>query len=868
MDHADSQTAPKRPTRLTTHTNSRPYAPTLPISRRRRPDRPAPGLLTGLLILGLLGGSWSRAAGAQSSEQTPAQESRTQSLRAAVLDPRYADWLRSVQGLISTPEEELFLSLQQDYRRDQFIQAFWSVRDPDPRTPVNELKRRWDETVRAGNLGFEAGDPRLLVYLLNGEPGRWNLPNGRSVARCFAKRGELEIWFYNGSERTARQFVVIFQRRAKSQPYEIWVPGMPVRPTQRGGLPTRNVEALCADDLFGYATAHISRTASYDQLIEEVTSAPQPSAEWLAVFAAGTTSLPDDAEIFEVDHEISFPDRRQSRTGVRLILDIDREVAPGRIFEETVFHHFLVTGEILREGSLFESFRYRFDGPTPPEAASIPLGLTRYLRPGDWQLRVKVEDVFANRFAQIVSDLTVPSPEGRPEPAAPSRETPIEGPNIELSVPAGDVLTGLTRFRATSNVELDKVTFFLDDRPVLSKRRPPYSVELDLGDAAQPHRVRVVGIRDEEELVTDQVWLNQGAQRFRVRLIEPRPGGIYPGSLTARVDVETPDGTAPESVDIYLDTQKVASLEEPPYLVGLRFSSGRPAVIRAVATLEDGTTSEDAVVIGTAELDERIAVRLVQVPAAVTDADGTPIQGLELADFTVREDGSPMDIQSVEWSADLPLSVALLVDRSSSIAPHIAGIRAAAETLASSTMADETSQLAVLSFADRATIDSPLSGDLTDKLRILAGLQPLGRTALWDALTVALNHLEGASSTPVVVLFTDGEDEISQVTLDQVVATATTSSATVYAVAPRDTLPDRATRRGLQRLAETTGGELILLDDLAGLETAFEQVLSQLRSRYLITVRSSAAEGSGPRQLDVDVNVRGAEVTARSSYSP
>ena len=825
------------------------------------------------LIVALVGvaamvtASWIPAT-AQQLPETPRSESETESLQASILAPRYSDWLRSVQGLISQAEEELFLGLKQDYRRDQFIQAFWNVRDPDPRTAVNELERRWDETVRAGNLGFEPGDPRLLVYLLNGEPGRWTLPNGRSVARCFAKRGELEIWFYNGSERTARQFLVIFQRRSRAGSYEIWLPGMPLRPTQRSALPTQDIQMLCADDLLGYATAQIGRTAGYDRLIEEITSAPEPSAEWLAVFAAGTTSLPDDAEVFEIDHEISFPDRRQSRTGLELILRINREQAPGRLFEGTLFHHFLVTGEILREGNLFESFRYRFDGPTQPEASSIPLGLTRYLRPGQWQLRVKVEDVFAGRFAQLIEDVTVPSPDGLAESEVESRETQAEGPQIELSLPAGDVITGLTRFRASSNVELDKVTFLLDDRPVLSKRRPPYSVELDLGDAAEPHRVRVVGYRGEEELVTDQVWLNQGARRFRVRLVEPRPGGIYPGSVTARVAVETPDGTAPQNVDIYLDDQKVASLSEPPYAVGLRFSSGRPAVIRALASLADGTTSEDAVVIGTAELDERIAVRLVQIPAAVTDSNGAPIEGLGLADFTVRENGSPMDIQSVEWSADAPLSLALVVDRSSSITPHIEDIRAAAENLATETLSDQLSQLAVLSFADRATIDSPLSGELTDKLRQLAGLVPLGRTALWDALTVALNHLEGASGAPVVVLFTDGEDEISQVGLDQVIATAASSSATVFAVAPRETLPDRATRRGLEQLVAISGGELILLDDIAGLDQAFATVLERLRSRYLVTVRSSAPEGSGQRTLDVEVSVRGARVSARSSYTP
>ena len=80
---------------------------------------------------------------------------------------------------------------------------------------------------------------------------------------------------------------------------------------------------------------------------------------------------------------------------------------------------------------------------------------------------------------------------------------------------------------------------------MVSKRRPPYSVELNLGPTPEPHRVRVVGMVGDQEVATDQIWLNQGAQRFRVELIEPRVGGIYPGSLTARVEVQTPDGQPP-----------------------------------------------------------------------------------------------------------------------------------------------------------------------------------------------------------------------------------------------------------------------------------------------------------------------------------
>ena len=60
---------------------------------------------------------------------------------------------------------------------------------------------------------------------------------------------------------------------------------------------------------------------------------------------------------------------------------------------------------VIRDGRLFESFNYGFQGPTPEGTGAIPMGFTRYLRPGPIQLRLLVEDVFDQQYAQIVRDL-------------------------------------------------------------------------------------------------------------------------------------------------------------------------------------------------------------------------------------------------------------------------------------------------------------------------------------------------------------------------------------------------------------------------------------------------------------------------------
>ena len=83
---------------------------------------------------------------------------------SAPLD-EHREWLESVSGFISRAEREFFLAIQQDYRRDAFIDKFWEVRDPDPMTRLNELYVRWKEYVAEAAIYFGFNDARAVVYI-------------------------------------------------------------------------------------------------------------------------------------------------------------------------------------------------------------------------------------------------------------------------------------------------------------------------------------------------------------------------------------------------------------------------------------------------------------------------------------------------------------------------------------------------------------------------------------------------------------------------------------------------------------------------------------------------------------------------------
>ena len=88
------------------------------------------------------------SAGQTENERAVREKTAALMERVKTLAPVYQEWVQSVAGLMSIAELEYFVDLEQDYRRDAFMEAFWQPRDPDPTTPGNELRMRWEEFKR------------------------------------------------------------------------------------------------------------------------------------------------------------------------------------------------------------------------------------------------------------------------------------------------------------------------------------------------------------------------------------------------------------------------------------------------------------------------------------------------------------------------------------------------------------------------------------------------------------------------------------------------------------------------------------------------------------------------------------------------
>ena len=540
---------------------------------------------------------------------------------------------------------------------------------------------------------------------------------------------------------------------------------------------------------------------------------------------------------------------------------------------------FLVDGVVLRRGETFDSFRYRFDAPpsgrarpttcrssssaTCARAAITSCCASSSSAPTATSARSATSRCrwcapAADPLGGVVAAGDLPS-----IPAAPG-DAGAE-PVVKLLAPPEGLTTGLLRLVAeVQGDEVSRLRFELDGHAVLSKARPPYSVELDLGRAPRLHRVRAVALDAAgEELASDEIAINAGPHRFAVRLVEPRPSP-QPGSVVrAHAVVEVPAGESLDRVELYLDETRLATLYQPPFIQPLTVPEGRDiSYVRAVAYLVEGGTAEDLVFLRAPEGLQKLDVQMVELYATVVDRHGRPVPGLGAGAFRVEEDGRPQQLARFQYLEDTPLHAGVLIDTSASMTEELDDAEKAALGFFQKLLTPRD-RACVITFADEPHVVVPFSSDLEVLAGGLAHLTADGETALYDSLIYALYEFNGLQGKRVLVLISDGEDVSSRYRFDDVLDFARRAGVAIYTIGLRlPTSADRA-RLALSRLASETGGRSFFIQHAAELDGIYHDIERELRAQYLLIYQS---DGTGDDETfrSVEVKMVDPEMTART----
>jgi Ca-activated chloride channel family protein len=814
---------------------------------------------------------------------------KQQEAALAKLAEKYRDWLKEVDPLISDAERAAFLALEKDYQRDAFIDRFWEVRDPYKNTGRNEFRDRYEsrlEEVKQRYGDTIPGDDRPRLFLLNGAPA------AVLVSRC-AVLVPLEVWFYHGSDRLGEDFFIVFYQRWGAGPYRVFNPLDGVgdlfsKNAASSGSENLNDVRSCpqGDDLLAAISFVLNQGMGYAMMEQKFEAKfDPPQKEWIASFNSYSTDLAEGASTFPATLDIKYPGRMQSRTLLQGLVSIPVKNAGQSDLGGHHSYNFVLNGEILSQGKLFDSFRYKFDFPsdaqTEAAGAELPLAFQRPLRPGSYNMVLKLEDLNARKYFRTEQPIQVPETDhlAPPEPKSPEEvatERLLAEANaalksgettVKLIPPRGDMQTGMMRFETlTTGSTIDKVTFALDGKAVLTKRKPPFSVELDLGALPRPRKLTVTAFDAAgARLADDELVVNAAEHRFRIRLTEPQRGKSYKTSLLAQAETEVPDGETLEHVEFYLNDTKIATLFQPPWSQPIVLPKNQAlAYVRTVAYLADGNSTEDLVFVNAPDDVAQLDVHFVELYTTAVDRAGHPVEGLKQKNFTVVEDGAKQEIARFERVTDLPLHTAVVLDISASMEKSLDEARQAALKYLEDTVRPKD-RAAVITFNDHPNLAVKFTHEVSELAGGLAGLKAERGTALYDTLVYSLYYFNGIKGQRAILLLSDGRDESSRFSYEDTLDYARRAGVAIYAIG----LGQDVDKKKLDKIAEETGARAFFIQSSNELPGIYATIERELRSKYLIAYQSANTGNENTfRTVELKCDQPGVEVKTIRGYYP
>ncbi len=266
----------------------------------------------------------------------------------------------------------------------------------------------------------------------------------------------------------------------------------------------------------------------------------------------------------------------------------------------------------------------------------------------------------------------------------------------------------------------------------------------------------------------------------------------------------------------------------------------------------------------------RTDARLVLLHASVVDKNGKLLTNIPQSAFKILEDGVEQPIRLFRRE-DVPVSMGIIVDNSGSMTSKRTRVAAAAlEMVKQSNPEDE---VFIVNFNDDSHFDQPLTNDVKKLQAALARMEARGGTAMRDALSKSINYVKknGKKDKKVLVVITDGNDNSSDITLEQVVRQAQNSEVLIYAIGllnEEEAREARSAKKALKSLVDASGGLDYYPKSTSDVQEITPRVAHEIRNQYILGYTSSkqALDGSF-RQIKVTVTGFGRPtVRTRNGY--
>jgi len=256
-----------------------------------------------------------------------------------------------------------------------------------------------------------------------------------------------------------------------------------------------------------------------------------------------------------------------------------------------------------------------------------------------------------------------------------------------------------------------------------------------------------------------------------------------------------------------------------------------------------------------------VRVNLVDVLFTVLDRRNKLVPALEKTDFKIFDDKLPQEIRYFSKQSDLPLRIGILLDTSNSIRDRIKFEQDASINFLFTVLRRNKDEAFAMTFDDEPQIIQPFTGDAGALRDQITKTRAGGGTAIYDAIYEAcVKELSHPPRPPgdqpdvvrrVMVLISDGEDNLSNHTRTEAIEMAQRTSVVIYTISTsiqwisltQNNEPAKSGDRKyhltdgdkiLQELAEETGGRSFFPYHVDDLDQSFQDIGDELRNQYSI----------------------------------
>jgi VWFA-related protein len=352
------------------------------------------------------------------------------------------------------------------------------------------------------------------------------------------------------------------------------------------------------------------------------------------------------------------------------------------------------------------------------------------------------------------------------------------------------------------------------------------------------------------------------AENPELRILSPGEDAYVSGPTLLRAKVDPPDRVT--GLTFFVNGRQACALTKLPF--ECEWDAG-PAIaehqVRAVATLKGGERLVHTVRTKSVGYNERVDVDVVQVTVTVSDDHGRFVRDLPQSAFKVSEDGHAQTITHFA-SEDVPLELIAAIDISGSMGPAMPRVKTAVKGFLGDVAPEH--QVTLLGFNDNIFTLTRKTTDRAERIKAVDRLAPWGSTALYDVLLRGVEMLGRQTGRKALIVFSDGEDQGSHATINDVERRLQSTDVTLYMIAQGRGVTMEPLRRVMERLAAPTGGRALFTDSMEELHTAFEQLLDELSNQYLLGYQSTNTKRDDAwRKIKVDVDGHN-EVRARLGY--